>query len=825
MSTASLTPARRGVLRHSRVGRPAGRPGRPCTACLLLAVPAAPVVAVGLWWNSNTVAHYFLHRPFFRCRALNVAFALYLSVLLGVPQTLWRDRHLAHHAGRPWRLRLSRSLCVESALVLALWAALLALAPAFFLTAYLPGYVRRPGAVLAARPLRARRRRHHQPPRVALQLPLPQRRLSRGTPCPPRRALDPAAGTRRPGGAAQRLAGGAALAGNAVARTAGALVLRSPRLQRFLLDRHERAFAALLPRLPAARRVAIVGGGLWPRTVLVLRRLLPAARLVVIDRSAENLATARPLLPADVEVINDFYDPVRMKDFDLVVIPLAFVGDREALYRDPPAPALLVHDWIWRRRGAGAVVSWLLLKRLNLVTPCVALSLFLVFVTAKLLVLAGRRCRCRRGRRWPTSGRTRSWPWRSPGSTVCCDAGRGSRGRSMRSLAGYTALNVPLACLLSTPLTWPLLRATGGTIADSIGHHVTAANLLPGRRRAERPPRCCPVCRARLSPPVAARGRSPCVAVVCCCRSARWRRRGWRRTGCTATRWPPWSRRPCRASRPPTWPATGRSARWAARRVTTCPACAAGPRAQRRRRPPRIDRRRLSEALRRGRRPHATPDRAEPNRRSCSRMPTRPIPKPSGASSPRSAPSSRRSTRRAEDYEPAHAPALARRPRASSGYRTGLFHPGRFRYLGMEEAAAEPRLRTRARTPATSAASTSRASASTRRRRCGACWRGSTKPPGEPFLLTYLPIAGHHPYDDARASPVPRRLGHRPLPQRPALRRRFAGRNCWTDCASAAWRTTRCSSSAATTARRSASTRATTDIRCSCTRKTCVCRS
>ena len=43
---------------------------------------------------------------------------------------------------------------------------------------------------------------------------------------------------------------------------------------------------------------------------------------------------------------------------------------------------------------------------------------------------------------------------------------------------GYAALNVPLACLLSTPLTWPLLRATGGTIADSIAYHVTAANLL-----------------------------------------------------------------------------------------------------------------------------------------------------------------------------------------------------------------------------------------------------------------------------------------------------------------------------------------------------------
>src|SRR5262249_47967182 len=103
--------------------------------------PSAPVVALGLWWNSNTVAHYFLHRSFFRQRILNVVFALYLSVLIGIPQTLWRQRHLAHHAGRAWRLRLSGQLVVESIMVLALWSALLLLVPWFFLTAYLPGYV------------------------------------------------------------------------------------------------------------------------------------------------------------------------------------------------------------------------------------------------------------------------------------------------------------------------------------------------------------------------------------------------------------------------------------------------------------------------------------------------------------------------------------------------------------------------------------------------------------------------------------------------------------------------------------------------------------
>src|SRR5262249_52008078 len=41
----------------------------------------------------------------------------------------------------------------------------------------------------------------------------------------------------------------------------------------------------------------------------------------------------------------------------------------------------------------------------------------------------------------------------------------------------YVAVNVPIACVLSTPLTWPLLRATGGTLADSIVYHVTWDNM------------------------------------------------------------------------------------------------------------------------------------------------------------------------------------------------------------------------------------------------------------------------------------------------------------------------------------------------------------
>ncbi|HKB36226.1 MAG TPA: fatty acid desaturase, partial [Gemmataceae bacterium] len=134
MSTATLLRPRPALLRHSAwdallVALAAGH------GALLLAVPAAPVVALGLWWNSNTIAHYFIHRPFFGLRSLNALFSLYLSVLLGVPQRLWRDRHLAHHAGVDYRLRWDRQLGVETAAVLGLWTFLLARHPHFVMTA------------------------------------------------------------------------------------------------------------------------------------------------------------------------------------------------------------------------------------------------------------------------------------------------------------------------------------------------------------------------------------------------------------------------------------------------------------------------------------------------------------------------------------------------------------------------------------------------------------------------------------------------------------------------------------------------------------------
>lgn len=145
------------------------------------------------------------------------------------------------------------------------------------------------------------------------------------------------------------------------------LVLRSGWLQSFMLTTHEQALRKLLPKLPAVRSVAVVGGGMYPRTALILRKLMPHARIRIIDASSEHLATARTFLNDGVEFEHTLYCAARQSESDLLVIPLSFNGERDAIYQDPPAPAVLVHDWIWSRRGHSAIVTVLLLKRLNLI--------------------------------------------------------------------------------------------------------------------------------------------------------------------------------------------------------------------------------------------------------------------------------------------------------------------------------------------------------------------------------------------------------------------------------------------------------------------------
>ncbi|MGH7470772.1 MAG: fatty acid desaturase [Longimicrobiales bacterium] len=333
---------------------------------LLLAVPSAPLIALGFWWLANTVAHNFLHLPFFRSRAANALYSAYLSLLLGLPQTLWRDRHLAHHADRPWRWRWSKRLTVEVGLVTVLWIAMLARGPEFFFGTWLLGWL---GGLLLCH-LQGHYEHvrgtvshygklyntaffndgyhveHHTRPGLHwTELPASAQSATKQSRWP----------------AALRWLEWFELEG------LERMVLRVPLLQRFVLSRHLRAFRKVLATLPPVQRVVIIGGGLFPRTALVLQKLVPSAHVTIIDQSAENIRCARAFLNGHVHWVETQYLPRASVDVDLLIVPLAYVGDRGQFYREPPAPAVIVHDWIWRRHGRGCVISPLLLKRLNLV--------------------------------------------------------------------------------------------------------------------------------------------------------------------------------------------------------------------------------------------------------------------------------------------------------------------------------------------------------------------------------------------------------------------------------------------------------------------------
>jgi hypothetical protein len=328
-------------------------------------------IAIGIWWNANTIAHRCIHRPLFRRRTANACVEAVLTLLMGFPQSLWRTRHLAHHAGVAPRVRPSAELALQMMLVLTSWTVMVVHAPAFFISVYVPGYLS--GLLLCALHGHYEHaagttshygrlynlllfndgyhvEHHRHPTEHWARLPAWREPSARASAWPaPLRWLEDISleGLER-------------------------VVLRSPALQRMVLRSHARAFSPLIAPLPPAHEVAIVGGGLFPRTALILRDLLPDARITIIDASRRNLERARALLGSDaVTFVHREYrepeSPDRDPPYDLMVFPLSFTGDRRALYARPPAPLVLVHDWIWRTRGASRIVSIALLKRVNLV--------------------------------------------------------------------------------------------------------------------------------------------------------------------------------------------------------------------------------------------------------------------------------------------------------------------------------------------------------------------------------------------------------------------------------------------------------------------------
>ena len=105
----------------------------------------------------------------------------------------------------------------------------------------------------------------------------------------------------------------------------------------------------------------------WRAPVWAPRCCAQPASAARPSRSPDRLAEGR-------SQGNARYVPGRMDRFDLLVIPLSYLGDRAEVYERPPAAAVVVHDWIWRKRGVSRVVALLLLKRVNLVRRTVRCS-------------------------------------------------------------------------------------------------------------------------------------------------------------------------------------------------------------------------------------------------------------------------------------------------------------------------------------------------------------------------------------------------------------------------------------------------------------------
>ncbi len=360
-------------------------------SCLSWTIPLVVFcLALGMCWGSNTVSHIHLHTPIFRGRTANRAFSFYLSLLLGVPQIWWKRRHLVHHQPYLGPRDVNGSPeggALLAAEVIALFAAMslgAMIRPHFVVVVVFPALLigyglcavqgwqehSRCGAGVDHHGLLHNwlwfndgyHAAHHRHP-FAHWTSLPGASASTDvvSPYPPMvRWIE------------QLRALTNLLAARAL-DTLERLALGTPWMRTFLLRTHERAWQSLIaPSDRAAlREVLIVGGGLFPRSALVLSRLLPHAHLTLLDAVPENLTVARRWtdgLHLSVTMRVGVFPLSDEAPFDLIVVPLAFRGDRSWLYKHPPAPRVAVHDWMGRVRGTrGVRISWLLFKRLNLI--------------------------------------------------------------------------------------------------------------------------------------------------------------------------------------------------------------------------------------------------------------------------------------------------------------------------------------------------------------------------------------------------------------------------------------------------------------------------
>jgi hypothetical protein len=181
------------------------------------------------------------------------------------------------------------------------------------------------------------------------------------------------------------------------------MTLNLPIIRNWVLVVHHNAFKRLL-KGKRFERILVVGGGIYPRTAIVLKRMCPYAQVTIQDMSRESLKVAEAYLkrtrnelnisflhreyaPTDASTIystvysteystvygtmynsNTTYATTTSTvcPYDLVVYPLAL--QCSTLIKSPSSCLNVRHCWIWENTDTkrSTIVSYLLLKKLVL---------------------------------------------------------------------------------------------------------------------------------------------------------------------------------------------------------------------------------------------------------------------------------------------------------------------------------------------------------------------------------------------------------------------------------------------------------------------------
>lgn len=174
-----------------------------------------------------------------------------------------------------------------------------------------------------------------------------------------------------------------------------------PFIRDWVLAVHHSAFDRLLPGLNF-NRILVVGGGIYPRTAIIMKSLYPHAHITIQDKSRESLKIAESYLQRihqelNISYLHEEYTPTSYSTVsastytteyatyygtnittvstttspsvsqDLVIYPLAF--QYKSPCRPPPTQCTRVrHCWIWENTDTyrSTVVSYLLLKKIVL---------------------------------------------------------------------------------------------------------------------------------------------------------------------------------------------------------------------------------------------------------------------------------------------------------------------------------------------------------------------------------------------------------------------------------------------------------------------------